>query len=159
MHSKLSRVHACIFNLFPTCFLSGQNNVRVAVCRGCILVGPSRFLSFFFTREKRSRVVTRNGLAPLARVHTCARPVLVNYFVWFQSLFQVLKQTNLELFLIDKFVILIKNVGCRISKVAMGNECGGRSVNCRSVVPVCLLGVKQSSPADIILAVTDFVSN
>ena len=98
---------------FPLCFLSGQNNARVAVCRGCILVGPSRFSSFFFFLFLQGKndpcVVARSRLAPVppvARVHTCAKPMLVNYFVWFQSLFQVLKQTNLELFLIRQVYYL-----------------------------------------------------
>jgi len=121
------------------------------VCRGCILVGPSRFFpffSFFYSVKNDPRVVARSGLAPLARVHThytCAKPLLVNYFVWFQSLFQVFKQTNLEqLFLIRQVRYLDeKMLGVEFQRLLW--ETNGWTVDCRSTVPVCLLGVKLSS--------------
>ena len=106
---------------------------------------------FFFTntREKRSPCSYQKRTRPTRPcTHVCPTHA--------RQLLSVISVTVSS----DKFVILMKKMlGCRISKVAMGNECGGRwTVGRLSIVPVCLLGVKLSS-SDIILvlAVTDFL--
>ena len=75
-------------------YFQSKNNARVAVCRGCIRVGPSHFflsfLSFFWAWEKRSPFSRqRQKLTRPTPVytHTRAKPVPVNFFVWFQSMF------------------------------------------------------------------------
>ena len=103
------------------------------MCRGCILVGPSRFLSFFFfTREKRSPCSCQKRTRPTRPcTHVCqtrARQLLRVNSVTVSSF-----ETNQPWIISHQTSSLSwwKNVRCWISKVAMGNECGGLSVDCR----------------------------
>ena len=136
----------------------GQNNSRVAVCRGYmyICVGPLRFHSFFLLRKNDPRVVARSWLATLARAHTCARPTRAHQL----QLISVTVSSFWNKGTLNYFLSVISNTFLLLSRWKMLQLEFQRllwatnAVDRRTVDGPCLptrIGFKQSS-SDIILA-------
>ena len=107
---------------FPCCCVQ-----RLHPCR------PFTIPFIFFTWEKRSPCSCQKLTGPTRPcTHVCPPNPCSSITTDFSHCFKFLKQRDLELFLISNIKhvpspVSMKNVTARISKVAMGNECGGPS--------------------------------